>query len=112
VHSVPLTEQCKQSLDSWEKQGTFDASPETFRRWLRLSSYGVYVVAGSMFLIATGLLIGLIALLRPSFATKGDEERRLSWGKVVLYAVLIGAVVTGAAALAHWLDSQATAHAA
>lgn len=106
MQQTPLTEQCKQSLATWDRQGTFNPHPETFRWWLRTSSYGVYVVAGSMFVVASAVLIGLLALLRPSFATRGDDEKRLSWGKIILYALLIAALITGAAALAQWLDTS------
>ncbi len=106
MQQPPLTQQVQDTLKEWEKNDTFDpdVNPRTFRRWILFVPWAPYVVIGSLFVFAFGVFLGLLALVRPSMACKGDEPKKLSWVKIVLWSLLLATLCALVAFAGHWLE--------
>lgn len=103
-----LTHVVGKAIREWEMSDTFDPDLATnsFRRWTLMTPWAPYAMVGALFVFSFAVFLGLLALMKPAMACKGDEAGVRSWVKIVLWSLFFAALCALVASAAHWLEIQ------
>ena len=75
------------------------------RKWLLTTAYAPYFVASILFALSFAVILGACAMMKPALVVS-TLTSKLSWGRTVLYGLLFGTLVLGAAAVAHYVEQK------
>lgn len=69
------------------------------------NSYAPYLTGGVLFVLSFAVIMGMLAMMKPAIVIKSNASK-MSWLRVVLYALLLTTIVAIVSAIVHYIESK------